>query len=67
MGSIEQALLIEQLVLNAINGLMPLVSRALNAAQANDQATLDSLLAQAQAASNALKPAGGVEAVDVVG
>ena len=51
-------LAIINLVSTTLPGLISLISSAVAAAQTNDQATLDQLLAQAQAAADALKPAG---------
>jgi hypothetical protein len=55
MGS---ALAIAQLVESLAPSLIGLITQAIAAAQAGDQATLDALHAQATAAANALKPAG---------
>lgn len=54
----ETALAIAQLVETLAPSLIGLVTQAIQAAQTNDQATLDTLHAQAVAAANALKPAG---------
>ena len=45
------------LITQLVPSLMTIVTQALAAAQAGDQATLDSLHAQATAAANALAPA----------
>jgi len=49
---------ITQLVAATAPGLINLITLAVQAAKTNDQATLDSLLAQATAAADLLKPAG---------
>lgn len=53
----ETALEIAALVAQLVPNLMTLVTQAKTAAETNDQAALDSLLAQAEAAANALAPA----------
>lgn len=60
----ETALAIAQLIETVLPTAASLITQAIAAAQANDQATLDSLLAQAQALADAVKPAGGVATVD---
>lgn len=45
-----------ELVTKTVPGLLALISRAMAAAKANDQATLDALHTQAVAAAEALKP-----------
>lgn len=51
------ALAIAQLIESLAPQLIALVSQAFQAAHTNDQAALDALLAQAEAAADALKPA----------
>jgi hypothetical protein len=48
-----------------ITQLGGLALQAVTAAQANDQTTLDTIQASVVAASNALKPPGGIDAVGV--
>lgn len=55
MGSV---LAIAQLIEALLPQALSLITQAIQAAQTNDQATLDSLHAQATAAAAALKPAG---------
>jgi hypothetical protein len=51
---------IAQLVETLLPQALSLITQAIAAVQTNDQATLDSLHAQAVAAAEALKPAGAV-------
>lgn len=51
-----QALVIAQLIESLLPTLAGLVTQAILAARSNDQATLDALLKQAEAAADALKP-----------
>lgn len=53
----ETALEIAQLIEALLPSLTALTTQAIQAAQTNDQATLDKLLATATAAADALKPA----------
>jgi hypothetical protein len=55
MGSV---LAIAQLVSALLPQALALITNAIQAAQTNDQATLDRLHAQALAAANALRPTG---------
>ena len=61
MGTINDVLDVEQLVLTTINTLVPLISQAYQAWTAGDQVTLDKIHTQAVAASEALKPDGAPE------
>jgi hypothetical protein len=53
-----QVLAILQIIQALVPGLISLGTNAITAFQTNDQATLDTLHAQAIAAADALKPAG---------
>lgn len=58
-------LLITQLIATILPAASSILTQAIAAAQSNDQATLDSLMKQAQALADSLKPVGGVATVDV--
>lgn len=61
----EQALVIEQLILSLVQNVLPLVGQAYQAVATNDQAALDALHKQVVSASEALKPAGATDDIPV--